>query len=389
MGLLSWLFESKNKKTEITTSLNGPGTFSAEIVGESHYQENIKKISGGYSEDGIDKDVMAKLIHDDDNPYDNKAISIEIDGHKVGHLSKSAAIYYRKKIIDHNLEGQTITCRAKIRGGWKRGEKDFGLYGVVLDLPHDFIEGFEVESVDTVETDNSRLNMITFYIDKKNYKELKECKIGDHVNFWAPDNEPTKIYIFRRGSIGGSGKIGYVPSKYSCIISSHLSKGLEYETEILESNTGKIKCRLISKEETEAKRSMEMKEAAKRLSVELQKKYKRKPKDSFEIKISLPKNHNQIEGNTLFLEEQPIENYTQNPSPLCIKFTDKHENIVAQKTSEPSLVRRILRAYFSDYMVTIKILPIQKTDNSFIPYIDGIEAKAAKAIVTYKLRCTS
>ena len=103
-----------------------------------------------------------------------------------------------------------------------------------------------------------------------------------------------KIYIFRLGSIGGSGKIGCIPIKYSHTISSHLRKGLEYEAEILESNTGKIKCRLISKEETEAKRTMEIKEAGKNLSIKLQKKYKNTPKDSFEIKIRLPKNHNQI-----------------------------------------------------------------------------------------------
>ncbi len=167
-----------------------------------------------------------------------------------------------------------------------------------------------------------------------------------------------------------------MPSKYSRTISSHLREGLEYETEILELNTGKIKCRLVSKEETDANRSIEVKAAGERLAVELLKKYKRTPKVTFEIKIRLPKDHNQTKGSTLFLEQQPIEFYIQNPQPLCIKLIDKQGNIIAKKSSEPSLIRRILRAYFNNYSVTIKILSIQKPDKYTLPYIDDIEAKA-------------
>jgi hypothetical protein len=376
MGLLSWLFGSKNKKTEIPITLKGPGTFSIEIVGESHYQENLKNIAGDYSEDGVEKDVLAKLIHDNDNPYDNKAISIEIDGYKVGHLSKSSARYYRRKFIEHEQEGQLATCKAKIRGGWKRGKDDIGFYGVVLDLPHEFIEGCEDERVEVLETESSHHNIIIFQADKRNLEELKECETGDYVNLWAPDSEPTKIHIFRRGSVGGSGRIGYVPSKYSRAISNHLREGLEYETELLELNTGKIKCRLISKEETDAKRSNEVKKDGERIATELRKKFGKTPKGNFEIKIRLPKNHEQTKGNTLFLEQQPIEFYIQNPKPLCINLVDKQGNIIVQKSSEPSLIHRILRAYFNNYAVTIEILSIQKPDNYTLPYIDDIEAKA-------------
>ena len=376
MGLLSRLFGSKNQKTEIPINLNGPGIFSTEIVGESHYQENLKKIAGHYSEDGVEKDVLAKLIHDNDNPYDNKAISIEIGGYTVGHLSKLSARYYREKFIERGQEGQLATCKAKIRGGWKRDKNDFGFYGVVLDLPPEFIESYEDEHVEVLEIESSQPNIIIFQVDKMNPEELKECETGDYVNFWAPDSEPTKIHIFRRGSVGGSGRIGYVPIKYSRAISNHLREGLEYETELLELNTGKIKCILISKEERDTKRSIEVKKAGERIASELQKKFRKAPKDNFEIKIRLPKTHNQTKGNTLFLEQQPIEFYIQNPMPLCVKLVDKQGKVIAQKSSEPSLIRRILRAYFNNYAVTIRILSIQKPDKYTLPYIDDIEAKA-------------
>ncbi|MDY6854516.1 MAG: hypothetical protein SWO11_07380 [Thermodesulfobacteriota bacterium] len=376
MGLFSWLFGSKNKKNEKPINLNGPGTFSIEIVGESHYQENLKKIAGDYSEDGVEKDVLAKVIHENDNPYDNKAISIEISGYKVGHLNKSEARYYRRKFIEYGQEGRPGICNARIRGGWKRGKNDLGYYGVVLDFPHEFIEDCEDERVEVLETDSDSPNIIIFQVDKKNIDELKECKAGDYVNLWAPASEPKKIHIFRRGTVGGSGRIGYVPATYSLIISNHLRDGLEYETELLDLNTGKIKCRLISKEETDANRSIEIKKAGERIAAELRKKYRKAPKDNFEIKIRLPKNHNQKKGNILFLEQRPIEFYIQNPTPLCISLVNSQGNTIVQKSSEPSLILRILRAYFNNYGVTIKIMSIQKPDKYTLPYIDDIEGIA-------------
>jgi hypothetical protein len=375
MGLFSWLFESKNKKTDIPISLKGPGTFSVEIVGESHYQENLKKVAGNYSEDGVEKDVLAKLIYENDNPYDSNAILIEICGYKIGYLSKSAAIFYRKKVVENGQEEQPAICNASIRSGWIRGKTDFGYYGVVLDLPHEFIEGYD-DDVEIFENDNSTPSIIIFQVDKKNKYELKECKVGDYVNLWLPDSEPINIHIFRRGSVGGNGRIGYVPAQYSLTISNHLRRGLEYETELLDLNTGKIKCRLISKEETDAKRSIELKNAGERIATELRKKYRRAPKDNFEIKIRLPKDHNQTKGNSLFLEKQSIEFYIQNPDPLCINLVDTQGNLIAQKSSEPILILRILRAYFNNYVVTMEISSIQEPDKYTLPYIDDIEAKA-------------
>ena len=61
MGLLAWLFGFKNKKAKIPINLDGPGSFSMNAVGESHYQENLLKIAGDYSEDGVEIDVLAKL----------------------------------------------------------------------------------------------------------------------------------------------------------------------------------------------------------------------------------------------------------------------------------------------------------------------------------------
>jgi hypothetical protein len=217
---------------------------------------------------------------------------------------------------------------------------------------------------------------IIFQPDKINQEELNKCKVGDYVNLWAPTNEPTAIYIFRRGSIGGDGKIGRVPSNYALTISNHLREGLEYETEFLELYPAKIKYRVIPKEESAAKRSMLKKEENERITFELNKKYNPRPKTTFEIKIRLPLNHNQSIGDILFLEKKPKDYYIQNPTPLCINFIDKQGAIIVKKDSEPTLILKILKAYFNNYSVSIKILTIYKPDKYTSSYLIDIDATA-------------
>jgi hypothetical protein len=134
MGLLSWLFGGA-KKPVPTANLRGPGTYSFEIVGESHYQAALEKICGGKSEEGHRKIVQATLIHDDNNPYDNKAIRVEIDGMTVGHFSRQNAREYRERLKEAGHPGITATCSAMIVGGWDRGGNDKGHFGVKLDIP--------------------------------------------------------------------------------------------------------------------------------------------------------------------------------------------------------------------------------------------------------------
>jgi hypothetical protein len=108
-----------------------------------------------------------------------------------------------------------------------------------------------------------RNDTILFDAEISQPEELASCQIGDYVNLWVPEDDSRIVYIFRRGSIGGGGRIGYVPGQYSRIISAHLDKGLEYETEIVEISFERkrcrIKCRLISKEETATRREKEPK----------------------------------------------------------------------------------------------------------------------------------
>ena len=128
MGLFDW-FSSKKKAQQIWR-IDGPGDFEIEVVGESHYQDALENITGGKTEDGHEMEKDALLIHHDENPYDNQAVVVSIEGEIVGYLNRKLARQFRVKMKEAGVAGQPAVCRALIVGGWDRGDGDEGHFGV-------------------------------------------------------------------------------------------------------------------------------------------------------------------------------------------------------------------------------------------------------------------
>jgi hypothetical protein len=86
-----------------------------EIVGESFYQDAIKKFKKGWS--------YGFLVPDQQNEYDKNAVALYlIDNdlmiHKVGHLPKEMAARVSKSIANLLVgKGQIIPVLAKVEGG--------------------------------------------------------------------------------------------------------------------------------------------------------------------------------------------------------------------------------------------------------------------------------
>lgn len=136
MGLLSWLTGRSNRPIRIDATLQGPGRFAINVVGESKYQRALERIAGGKSEDGCEEIVDAVLILEDSNPYDSMAVQVRIDGHVCGYLSREDARLYRKELKKAGHPRITASCEAMIVGGWDRGSDDCGHFGLRLDLPY-------------------------------------------------------------------------------------------------------------------------------------------------------------------------------------------------------------------------------------------------------------
>jgi hypothetical protein len=216
-----------------------------------------------------------------------------------------------------------------------------------------------------------------FEVDRCQSNEIAQCKIGDYVNLWVPKDGSKKVHIFRRGSVGGTGWLGYVPDKYSRVLAIHLTDGLKCETEIQEININKsrcvIKCKMISREEQQASQAVANQTASLELKKELLAKYK--PRNPLIIsKIQLPKNHKLTEGQELLIENQPLEFYLQNAMKLYVNFIDVDGTVVARKSYELKIIRTILRAYFNKIPLKIRIKTIDKPSESTLKYLEFIEA---------------
>jgi len=98
-----------------------------DVVGESHYQRELEEISGGRTEDGVDLSVNAELVPQDDNPHDQNAVAVQVNGKIVGFLPREQAAAYRSAGRGREKHG------ARIVGGWNRGKEDRGSFGVRLD----------------------------------------------------------------------------------------------------------------------------------------------------------------------------------------------------------------------------------------------------------------
>lgn len=107
------------------------GRYDVIVVGVSFYQKALEKICNKTRREGLNVFTQADVIPDNDNPHDNHAVRIEIDGETVGHLSRKNAILWRSKMISDNHSG-VVKCPAKI--GWDKNYNEEGSYGVWLNI---------------------------------------------------------------------------------------------------------------------------------------------------------------------------------------------------------------------------------------------------------------
>jgi hypothetical protein len=138
MGLLSFLYAQRStggkSLPEGAIFLGGNNAYDVRVVGESEYQESLSKIAGGRNEYGVHHKCFALLAPDDSNPHEPNTVRIVIDGRTVGYFPAPTSGELRKALSSLGAEGKPVYCRAKIVGGWDRGNGDIGYFGVKLNL---------------------------------------------------------------------------------------------------------------------------------------------------------------------------------------------------------------------------------------------------------------
>jgi hypothetical protein len=125
MDIFSWLLGPSQPQG----SIDGPGLFDVEVVGESNYHRAIKRLRGASVR------TQATLVLEDSNPYDDHAVRVDIEGETVGYLDRENARAYRRELERVGHPRLVGTCAAKIVGGRKPTDGSKDMFGVLLDLP--------------------------------------------------------------------------------------------------------------------------------------------------------------------------------------------------------------------------------------------------------------
>lgn len=115
--------------------LEGPGDFAIDVVGVSRRQDAIADIVAAHGRSGRTLTLDALLVPEDSNPHDANAIRVEIDGALVGYLSRDNARLYRESLGAVGQPHATISCKARIVGGFETASGERAHFGVRLDLP--------------------------------------------------------------------------------------------------------------------------------------------------------------------------------------------------------------------------------------------------------------
>jgi hypothetical protein len=129
-------------RIEGTATMFDPhGRDVVDVVGEASYQGTLEVIAGGRTiNGGVYRDHTALLLPEPSNPYDVNAVRViltsSVGGRsgKVGYLSREDAVAYRPVIDRLAASGRLVACRASIQGGWDRGPRDRGSFGVLLHM---------------------------------------------------------------------------------------------------------------------------------------------------------------------------------------------------------------------------------------------------------------
>ncbi len=105
-----------------------------EIVGESNYQNAIKRLAGDHGSNSSSAEFRAMLIPED-NPHDHLAVRVDGEGvGTVGYMAKEDARSFRRRLAAKKLGDSVTLCSAEVTGGGTARNGNKLSYGVRLAI---------------------------------------------------------------------------------------------------------------------------------------------------------------------------------------------------------------------------------------------------------------
>lgn len=342
----------KALKTEIKGSL----LFMIEVVGESFFQDNLRRIAAKKNaqiqfngSDAMAFQVCANIVSEPDNPHDSNAIQVLIDDLKVGYLDRTIAARLTAQIKKRGFDRIDATCLSLVNGVYRTDTEEY-LFGVRLDI----------DSQSQRRQVNKNLDVSDFEFLVVNQKDGSVACEGDKVSLWPHPTKLGQIRIYF-GS-GDEGLVGFVPLEFAGPIRHHLNAGLRVESSIggMVKNIFRVKCRLVPESETVLVAEKILRERRVRLESSLSKPYRPKKPMSFNFNIE---NANLKKGDSIEVVGVPaMEMIIAEYGRLPVEFRCLRTGIAFESTCEHDVVEKLVRLRIETKAVIAKIT---KTDVSW------------------------
>jgi hypothetical protein len=110
------------------------GHYDFEVVGESNYQRALKALRDTVPDPNEDAIATAILVPEDNNPHDNKAVRVTVQGYTIGYLSRDDARSYRRRLAAKKLGMVPASCEVLITGGHLLEDGSRAFFGAQLDM---------------------------------------------------------------------------------------------------------------------------------------------------------------------------------------------------------------------------------------------------------------
>ncbi len=110
------------------TDISSGSNYRNEIVGESHYQSDIRKLTR--TGERVYR-ARVLLLPEPDNPHDSNAVRVtDFRGATLGYLPRETAAELHKAVAALSARSEPASCEAIIIGG----DRERKHYGIWLDL---------------------------------------------------------------------------------------------------------------------------------------------------------------------------------------------------------------------------------------------------------------
>ena len=181
-----------------------------------------------------------------------------------------------------------------------------------------------------------------YHVENVAFAELKECKVGDYLKIWYPEDK-SLINLYRLGTHSGFGRVGNITGKFLKTILIHFNRGDIVEAEIIEISKGK--CKIKWEVTTAEKIKQETDSNISKIKEELSKPYS--PKKSFIYELYIREKFELRSGDILSLNLDNLDEIE--PDLENIEIPIYHNELLIGGITSQTVCRKVLRAFYSGY----------------------------------------